>query len=165
MMRRGTYDRSHLKGATHTLCRQCGERFAYKIYGQGRNRHYNRYQIFCDKKCADDFQCKGWGTDKSGYQIQYRSNGQGRRIYVQQHRQVMEERLGRKLATHETVHHKDGNRANNRIENLELWSSRHGRGQRVADKIEFARSFLAEYGVDAPLCSVTDAVRGIAGCI
>jgi HNH endonuclease len=64
---------------------------------------------------------------------------------VLRHRQVMETHLGRKLATHETVHHKDGNRANNKLSNLELWSSRHGRGQRVEDKVEFCLSFLREY--------------------
>ena len=66
-------------------------------------------------------------------------------MFVFEHRQVMEQALGRKLASHESIHHKDGNRANNSIGNLELWSSRHGKGQRVEDKIEFCLSFLKEY--------------------
>lgn len=36
------------------------------------------------------------------------------------HRRIMEESIGRKLTEDEVVHHKNGNRMDNRIENLEL---------------------------------------------
>jgi hypothetical protein len=48
--------------------------------------------------------------------------------FVFEHRLVMAEHLGRPLLPSETVHHIDGNRANNDIVNLQLRISNHGPG-------------------------------------
>lgn len=68
----------------------------------------------------------------NGYRIIH-VNGQN----MPEHRAVMEHMIGRPLLRRETVHHINGNRQDNRPENLELWVSAHGKGQRVEDIVDF----------------------------
>lgn len=84
---------------------------------------------------------KGGFVNTDGYMVV--SVGGRKRM---QHRLVMEEIIGRALLSSETVHHRNGNRLDNRHENLELWTSRHCGGGRVSDQIEWAREILALYG-------------------
>lgn len=77
-----------------------------------------------------------------------------RPLMVRHHRLVMEELIGRPLLRHETVHHCNGDRGDNRSNgplvnfrsgNLELWSKSQPAGQRVTDKVAWAVELLELY--------------------
>lgn len=87
----------------------------------------------------------GRGFQYQGYIQRWDSE---RKKVVFDHRAVMEKFLGRPLRSVETVHHKNGNRADNRIANLELWVKSQPAGQRVLDLLEWAREIIALYSID-----------------
>jgi hypothetical protein len=128
-------------------CTEC----AYK-YRLKRNILSNRKKKSIDLNTPVKFKGKnGEGhLSKNGYvyitKIGHLNAGNKGRMF--EHTFVMSEHLNRPLTKYESVHHKNGIRNDNRIENLELWSRFQPTGQRVEDKINWAISFLKEYGYD-----------------
>lgn len=54
--------------------------------------------------------------------------------------------LGRPLREFENVHHINGVRTDNRLENLELWVSHQPKGQRPEDLVKWAKEIVEMYG-------------------
>lgn len=107
-------------------------------------------QTFCSRDCHNNYrrdrQTKA--TNPAGYVLVFVGKdypGAAKSGHILEHRKVMQDMLGRPLLASENVHHINGVRDDNRPENLELWSTWQPQGQRVEDKIRWAREFLAFY--------------------
>jgi len=111
--------------------------------------HYQRYQKYKNDLTKKEITIrKGWYKTSDGYIVisglnHVNTNKSG---CVMEHIKIMSDFIGRKIERNETVHHKNGIRDDNRIENLELWSGVHPTGSRVSDLIKYSLEIIKLYG-------------------
>lgn len=121
------------------------------LYAKGLCRiHYRRVRRTGDVQAEMPIRARSEdGFLKHGYRyvrvpvaLRYLSDGA---TNMAEHRLVMAVKLGRPIRPSESVHHLNGDRLDNRPENLELWSRYQPSGQRVRDKVRAAVELLREY--------------------
>jgi len=116
-------------------CLYCGKEIPRSIFPSGKREDRKTYskKKFCSPKCASDYRsgprASNWSggkrIDKNGYiyilvgKEHHLSDPYG---YALEHRVIAEEVIGRKLRKDEVVHHADGDRHNNKPENLIVMS-------------------------------------------
>jgi ribosomal protein L37E len=108
------------------ICSRCGSRGYRAVQAILADVKRGRRKTGECKDCRND----GLVFNSEGYILSYNPDHpkaySGK--YVPQHRLVMEEKLGRLLTEDESVHHINGDKTDNRIENLQLRKRYHGKG-------------------------------------
>ena len=119
-----------------------------KRLNTARNYHRKKVGIPLDTPSLKGPHGKGF-VNKNGYRILCKKghpNCLNKHGALGEHTFVMSNHIGRPLMKGESVHHKNGIRDDNRIENLELWHRGHPPGQRVDEKLTWCQELLEKYG-------------------
>ena len=119
-------------------CLNCGKLF----------RPYNSIVKTCSRECGYSIRNNGassrkkkesWYTSAMGYIQGHVWIDDYTKVYVRQHRYFMEKHLGRKLLNTEDVHHINGIKNDNRIENLQVIN--HSEHTKITNKREYKKGY------------------------
>jgi hypothetical protein len=136
----------------HLNCPRCrAVRYNECICGERKAKEAPKCRACTDYTGSANGNWKGGvARHKKGY-VMRRIDGHPRGgPYVFEHILVMEDHLGRFLSEGENVHHMNGVKGDNRLENLELWIRPQPAGIRARDAVAWANEILSKYGdIDA----------------
>lgn len=144
-----TCKKDFLPSSNHRRCPSCRYQQSKSVvcYICKSNKHSVRYKN-C-RSCTNTLKPE-YGTGRykrtNGYMMVFqKGHPRASKNYVFEHILVMERHLGRYLVLNENVHHKNGVKDDNHIDNLELWIKAQPTGVRAKDALEWARKIISLY--------------------
>ncbi len=114
-----TSENDHNWSIKKFCCRKCKQGYNARTNYNYKKRGYNLNSAF-PKGRNHPMWKGGTTTDKNGYRIMMIEP----KTYIKEHRWIMEKHLGRSLDKKEVVHHKNGIRTDNKIDNLYCFKSK-----------------------------------------